>query len=97
MIDGVLRGAKDRVLAPVVARLVGRVSPRWLTLLSLACGVGGVRRGAARHRRGAGRHGGLGHGHAAWPTVAPQLFGLMAVLVAVTIVQRLRWATGNLA
>lgn len=41
MIDGVLREAKDRALAPVVHRLAGRVSPAVLTALSLLGGLGG--------------------------------------------------------
>lgn len=41
MIDRTLRPAKDRLLVPVVARLVGRVGPGWLTALSFAFGVGG--------------------------------------------------------
>lgn len=41
MIDRTLRATKDRLLAPVVDRLVGRVGPGWLTVLSLAFGVGG--------------------------------------------------------
>lgn len=41
MIDRALRGTKDRLLAPLVVRLSGHVSPGALTVLSLAGGVGG--------------------------------------------------------
>lgn len=39
MIDGRLRAAKDRVLAPQVARLPGAVAPGWFTVASLGCSL----------------------------------------------------------
>ncbi len=41
MIDRALRGSKDRIVAPLVRGLAGRVAPGWLTALSFGFGVGG--------------------------------------------------------
>lgn len=41
MIDRALRTSKDRLLGPITRLAAGRVSPGWITTLSLAGGIGG--------------------------------------------------------
>jgi len=41
MIDRALRTTKDRLVSPIARRVAGRIGPGWLTVMSLAGGIGG--------------------------------------------------------